>query len=144
MGHKGSINALAFSLDGRLLASGGVDHKVRVWDLRTLKLFEEFMGHSEMVDKLAWNADGSILASGGRDGTVRLWNVDQNKSSLSNGPLSNCKATQSDNLPFYSTPCSNILDLCYSPHNNLVVTGDCKRNLESNVKVESIVNGLQS
>lgn len=74
-GHSLSITCLAFSPDGRLLASGSKDHTVRVWDMRTKREVRRFVSHRAAVNSIAFNADGSVLASGSDDKTARLWDT---------------------------------------------------------------------
>ncbi|MFN8376668.1 MAG: protein kinase [Anaerolineae bacterium] len=75
-GHSERINALAFSADGTLLASGSGDNSVRIWDVATgQQVGEALSGHSESVSGVAFSPDGTLLASSSRDGTIRLWDV---------------------------------------------------------------------
>jgi RNA polymerase sigma factor (sigma-70 family) len=76
-GHTDSITALAFSPDGRLLASGSQDRLIRVWDLTTEDARNKILGgHDKGVTALAFVPTGDkILASAGIDGTVKLWDI---------------------------------------------------------------------
>jgi WD40 repeat protein/serine/threonine protein kinase len=66
---------LAFSPDGKLLASGSPDGRARVWDTTTREAVGPRASHDGPVFKVAFSPDGAILATGSKDGTVRLWDV---------------------------------------------------------------------
>jgi hypothetical protein len=72
------IFSMAFSPDGRRLASGGDDRVVRAWDLeRPDTPPRELRGHTDWVRAVAFSPDGRRLASGGDDGVVRAWDLDR-------------------------------------------------------------------
>ncbi|GAB1542501.1 NB-ARC domain-containing protein [Scytonema sp. NUACC21] len=58
-----------------LLASGGDDHTVKLWDANTGKCLNTFYGHTSWVTSVMFNPQGNILASSSDDNTVKLWNV---------------------------------------------------------------------
>lgn len=75
--HQGYIRALAYSPDGRQLASAGHDGTIRIWESDTLKLLRILLVHTQVVYSLAWSPDGKSLASGGLDNSVRVWDIEQ-------------------------------------------------------------------
>ncbi len=71
----GAILSVAFSPDGKLLATGDSNGEIRLCQVANGEQIVICKGHTNWVVSLAFNPDGSVLASGSTDYTVRLWNV---------------------------------------------------------------------
>jgi Flp pilus assembly protein TadD len=72
-GHATSVYSLAFTSDGKTLATGGADRTVRLWDVLTGQERSTLSGHKGAVRKVQFSPDGSILATASNDRTVKLW-----------------------------------------------------------------------
>ena len=71
----GSVYSLAYSPDGKYLATGDSEGRVQIWNAVTGREILTFVGHSSFVNSVAWSGDGQTLASGSYDKTVKLWDV---------------------------------------------------------------------
>jgi WD40 repeat protein len=79
-GHRESSGTIAFSGDGKLVASGTgslawVDNSVHVWEAATGRLIRRFEGHHSDVGSVAFAPDGLSVASGGGDSAILLWDI---------------------------------------------------------------------
>lgn len=72
-GHKDWVQGVAFSPDGKWLASAGNDKAVMLWDVATGNPVSTLLGHGAAVNAVAFSPDGKRLASAGNDGIVRVW-----------------------------------------------------------------------
>jgi WD40 repeat protein len=78
-GHTALVYSVAFSPDGKLLATGSFDNSIKLWDFAAGKEARTLTGHTAPVYCVAFSPDGSTLASSGLDKTIKLWNVADGK-----------------------------------------------------------------
>ena len=74
-GHEEAINRIAWSPDGRTLASGANDFTIRLWNTETGTLLQTLIKFRGWVTSIAWAPDGQTLASGSTDGFIQLWDT---------------------------------------------------------------------
>ena len=70
---EAQVTNVAWSPDGKWLATGATDKLVRIWNAATGKIEHELAGHTGTIWSLAWSADGERLASSAEDNSVRIW-----------------------------------------------------------------------
>jgi uncharacterized protein with WD repeat len=74
-GHSGTVYALSFSPDGRILASGSSEGEIILWNVENGKSIKTFKEQPEAVTSLDFSPDGEILASGSINGNISLWDI---------------------------------------------------------------------
>src|SRR3990167_5644798 len=74
-GHTSYVSGVAFSPDGRWLASGSDDNTIKLWEVATGREVRTLAGHTAGVSGVAFSPDGRWLASGSFDLTIKLWEV---------------------------------------------------------------------
>ena len=118
---------VAFSPDGRLLASGSSDSTVRLWDVAMAEVLQTLNGHSDWVLSVAFSPDGELLASGSIDETIRLWNVETGL------PLRTLRANS-----------DWIMSIAFSPDSRLLVSGSIDKKVRLwDVATGSVLRTLQ-
>jgi WD40 repeat protein len=107
--HMSIVESLAFSPDGKLLASGSY-LEVTLWDVQTGSVKQKLTGFADRVVALAFNKDGKLLATGGgaptEDGEVKVFDVATGK------PVVELKSGHSD----------TVFGVCFSPDNKMLAT----------------------
>ena len=105
-GHSAQVNAVAWSPDGRRIASGSWDQTVQVWDAATGGNVFIYRGYSSYVKALAWSPDGRHIAVAGGDGTVQVWD-----------------ATDGGNIYIYRGHSAQVNAVTWSPDSRRIASG---------------------
>lgn len=74
-GHRERVGCVAFSSDGRMLATGSQDNTVRLWEIATGQERRCFQGHQQMISAVSFSPDGRLLASASADTTALVWDL---------------------------------------------------------------------
>jgi WD40 repeat protein len=85
-GHARAIQALDFSPDGKMLATGGLDRSIKLWDVDTLEERLTLRGLKGDALLLSFSPDGNTLASCDTDEVVTLWDIPAGEPAFSLGP----------------------------------------------------------
>lgn len=69
------VNCVRFHPDGTLVASGGVDRKIKVWDIRSKRLIQHYDAHPAAVTGISFHPSGNYLLSSSNDSTLKVWDL---------------------------------------------------------------------
>jgi WD40 repeat protein len=75
IGHEAYVTSITISTDGELIASGGLDGSVIVWDISTSNPLFRLDAHTDAIEELTFSPDGKLLVTTGADAAMRIWDV---------------------------------------------------------------------
>ncbi|HEY4032635.1 MAG TPA: protein kinase [Ktedonobacteraceae bacterium] len=105
-GHSNAVASVAWSPDGKRIASGSTDGTVQVWNAADGSNAYTYKGHSDVVWSVAWSPDGKHIASGSWDKTVQVWT-----------------AADGSNIYTYKGHSSSVESVAWSPEGKHVASG---------------------
>lgn len=132
-GHKGGTSCLAWSPDGKLLASGGRENIIYIWDCELIgedACIACYKEHAGPITAVLWSKDSKLLFSASVDGTVRIWDVLNNRcKNVLQNPVSSYKNDTKER--------KEILSLAYSARGYIacIVESEIKQDSSEREKI---------
>jgi WD40 repeat protein len=121
-GHAKSVLSVAYSPNGKLMASGSLDENIFIWDAEKYKIIDTLKGHSGNIFCVTFSPNGKYLASTSNDNTIKVWDVAAGKLVRTlNGHT------------------AAVFSAAFSPDGNYLVSGS----VDTNVILWEICNGEQ-
>ncbi|UXX79972.1 caspase family protein [Reichenbachiella carrageenanivorans] len=74
-GHRAAVRTVAYTPDGKFLATGSRDNSIKLWQIATGREIRTFLGHLSSVNAIAFDPTGQWMASGSSDESIIIWNV---------------------------------------------------------------------
>ncbi|WP_456460673.1 caspase family protein [Reichenbachiella sp.] len=74
-GHRAAVRTVAYSPDGKFIATGSRDNSIKLWEVSTSREIRTFLGHINPVNIVAFDPSGQWLASGSSDNSIIIWEV---------------------------------------------------------------------
>jgi len=108
-GHNGEVQSVAWSPDGKRLATGSEDKTAKVWDAETGKELLTLSGHTGSIASVAWSPDGRHIATRSEDSTAKVWDAATDKEVLT--------------LSSSGDGCYGVGSVAWSPDSKRLATG---------------------
>ena len=112
-GHSKPVTSLAFSPEGKTLASGSVDRSIKLWDVASGRELRSLGGHGSWVISVAFSPDGRTLASGSDDNSIKLWD-----------------AASGRELRTLTGHRKNVVSVAYSPDGKILASGSWDKSIK--------------
>jgi WD40 repeat protein len=119
-GHSANISSIAFSIDGKFLATGSADKTVKIWQVSTGKVLHTFQGHTKRVNSISYGPNGEHLASGSADGSIKIWEIKTGKL-----------------IRTFDGHTGSVTSIAYSPQGDTLVSGSW----DGTIKIWSLDSG---
>ncbi|WP_103667062.1 WD40 repeat domain-containing protein [Pseudanabaena sp. BC1403] len=109
--HSNVVRSVAFSPNGKTIASGSFDNTIKLWNLEGKELLT-ITGHSGWVMSVAFSTDGKIIASGSCDNTIKLWNLEGKELRTLSGHI------------------NSVFSIAFSPDGRTIASGSCDNTIK--------------
>jgi WD40 repeat protein len=122
MGHSGIVYAVAYSPDGRRIATASFDDTIKIWDTESGRELRTLAGHTNTVYAVAYSPDGRRIATGSWDNTVKIWNAETGQE-----------------IRTLTGHTSRITSVTYSPEGRRISSGSW----DKTIKIGDVENGIE-